>query len=134
MPSSACKHGLVKAAVKKYSRARKARRADLRAALRIASSFDDDGAAAGFTQLGGIDGLTAQFGSILSPAGACMITQPGSFSFKEGGATSMARDAGAHLVLSGAVGTQILTEGSTGEYQVGLGSGYASGQNLRPDR
>ena len=120
--------GLVKAAVKKYSRARKARRADLRAALRIARSFDDDGAAAGFTQLGGIDGLTAQFGSILPPAGACMITQPGSFSFKEGGATSMARDAGAQLALSGPVGTQILTEGSTGEYQVGLGSGYASGQ------
>ena len=120
--------GLIKAAVKKYSPARKARKADLRAAVRLARSFNDEGAAAGFTQIGGLNSLTAQFGSILPPVGACTITQASPFISQRWRVTSRARDAGAQLVLTGPLGTQILAKVSDGEYQVGLGSGSATDQ------
>ena len=120
--------GLIKAAVKKYSSARKARKADLRAVVRLASSFNDEGAAAGFTQLGGLNGLTAQFGSILPPAGACTITQASPLISQQWSVTSTARDAGAQLVLTDPLGTQTLAKVSNGEYQVGLGSGSAADQ------
>jgi uncharacterized protein (TIGR03437 family) len=119
---------LIKAVVKKYSPARKAHKADLRAVVRLANSFNNEGAAAGFTQIGGLSGLTAPFGSILPPAGACTITNPLGFISQPWVGPSSARDAGAQLLLSGPVGKQVLAEVAKGEYQVGLGAGSANDQ------
>ena len=119
---------LLKAEMKRYATILNGRQMDVRAAIRLARSFNDNGAAAGFTRLAGLDGLTSQFGSILPPAGTCTVTNASSFNSRWPGVTTSARDAGTQMVLTGPVGTRILTRISNGEYQADLGSGFASGQ------
>ncbi|HTQ53103.1 MAG TPA: hypothetical protein VMI94_01510 [Bryobacteraceae bacterium] len=116
---------LLKALFRKYLRGSKAHKIDTDAVIRLAQSFNDFGAAAGFTQLNGLNSVAAQFGSILPPAGACTIAKPWPFMSQQWGVTSRARDAGAQLVLSGPLGTRSLSEISNGEYQAGLAIGLA---------
>ncbi len=115
----------ITALVKKSSRRTADRIARLRAVARLARDLDQQGSAAVFGQLSGLDHVVAQLGQIFPPPGTCSVYSGAIDSRWNWASERKGFDAGPELVLSGPPGTLSLSRVSKGQYQTSFGGGFA---------
>jgi hypothetical protein len=101
----------------------------LRSVLK-AISIDQQGAVAAFGTYRTLASFSPQFAANFTPSGTCTVTS--SVSAGSLATSSVARssslDAGSSLSFLGPLGARTMTETSSGQYQVMLGSGFANAE------